>query len=115
MGAPAEPRWIAVPGTREGHRMSKVAVMGAGSWGTAFAMMVADAGASPSLWARRPEVAEEIRRDGVNSAYLPDVSLPDGILATADPQEALADAEVVVLAVPSVGIGEQLAAWGGGT
>ena len=101
-----------MPGMREGHSVGKVAIMGAGSWGTAFAMMAADAGASPALWARRSEVAEEIRNERTNSAYLPDVSLPGDIVATADPQEALAGAEVIVLAVPSVGIGEQLAAWG---
>jgi glycerol-3-phosphate dehydrogenase (NAD(P)+) len=91
----------------------KVAVMGAGSWGSALAMIAADAGARTTLWARRAEIAEEIRRERTNSAYLQDVMLPDGVEATSDPQEALADAEVVVLAVPSVGIGEQLGIWGG--
>jgi len=86
--------------------------MGAGSWGTAFALMCADAGSSTTLWARREEVAQEIRRERTNAAYLPDVVLPDNLAATADPQEALAGADVVVLAVPSVGIAEQLAAWG---
>jgi len=89
-----------------------VAVMGAGSWGTAFAMMCADAGTSTTLWARRPEVAEEIRKDRTNAAYLPDVVLPGELQATADPEEALVGADIVVLAVPSVGIAAQLEAWG---
>ncbi len=92
--------------------MGDVAVMGAGSWGTAFAMMCIDAGSSTQLWARRPEIAEEIGHAHTNAAYLPDVTLPGSLRATADPEEALAGAELVVLAVPSVGIAEQLAAWG---
>ncbi len=92
--------------------MAEVAVMGAGSWGTAIAMMCMDAGASTVLWARRAEVAEEIASEHTNAAYLPEVALPEQLTATTDPQTALADARVVVLAVPSVGIEEQLAAWG---
>ena len=92
--------------------MSKVAVMGAGSWGTAFGMMCLDAGTSTTIWARRAEVADEIVMRHTTTAYLPDVSLPPELDATADPGKALAQAEVVVLAVPSVGLAEQLAAWG---
>ena len=92
--------------------MTKVAIMGAGSWGTAFAMMCVDAGEATTLWARRPEVADEIAHRRTNRTYLGDVVLPPGLSATADPAAALAGAEVVVLAVPSVGIEEQLAAWG---
>lgn len=85
--------------------------MGAGSWGTAFAMMVHDAGEDVVLWARRPEIADEITSDHTNEAYLPGARLPT-FSATADPAEALDDAEVVVLAIPSIGLEEQLAAWG---
>ena len=92
--------------------MTKVAVMGAGSWGTAFAMMCVDAGEPTTLWARRPEVADEVAHHRTNRTYLDDVLLPPGLRATADPGKALETAEVVVLAVPSVGIEEQLAAWG---
>ncbi|MEX1164661.1 MAG: NAD(P)H-dependent glycerol-3-phosphate dehydrogenase [Nitriliruptor sp.] len=92
--------------------MSKVAVMGSGSWGTAFAAMCADAGEPTVLWARREEVAAEISDRHTNADYLPDVELPPSLTATVDPQEALAGADVVVLAVPSVGISEQLEAWG---
>lgn len=92
--------------------MGKVAVMGSGSWGTAFGQMCVDAGSSTVIWARRPEIAREIDEDSTNVSYLPDVDLPPSLAATADPAEALADAEVVVLAVPSVGIEAQLEAWG---
>lgn len=92
--------------------MSAVAIMGAGSWGTAFALMCRDTGEEVRLWARRQEIADEINSEHRNQGYLPDIDLPDGILATADPEEALRGADVVVLAVPSIGIGEQLQAWG---
>src|SRR6056297_192797 len=86
--------------------------MGSGSWGTAFAAMSTDAGESVRLWARRGEVAAEINEQHTNIGYLKEVTLPEGLSATADPAGALSGAEVVVLAVPSVGIGEQLRAWG---
>jgi glycerol-3-phosphate dehydrogenase (NAD(P)+) len=92
--------------------VSKIAVMGSGSWGTAFAAMCADAGEPTVLWARRAEVADEIRGAATNAAYLPDVELPRSLDATTDPEYALSDADVVVLAIPSVGIADQLAAWG---
>jgi glycerol-3-phosphate dehydrogenase (NAD(P)+) len=92
--------------------VSKVAVMGSGSWGTAFAAMCCDAGERTVLWARREEVAAEIREQHTNAAYLPGTDLPATLDATSDAGEALADADVVVLAVPSVGISDQLAAWG---
>lgn len=85
--------------------------MGAGSWGTAYALMCHDAGEDVVVWARRESVATEINEERTNAAYLPDARLPE-IRATTDPEEALAGAEVVVLAVPSIGIAEQLADWG---
>ncbi|MFP4148055.1 MAG: NAD(P)H-dependent glycerol-3-phosphate dehydrogenase [Nitriliruptoraceae bacterium] len=92
--------------------MGRVAVMGAGSWGTAFAAMSADAGEQVTLWARRSEVAAEVGGQHTNERYLPGVVLPRTLRATADPEAALDGADVVVLAVPSTGIGTQLAAWG---
>jgi glycerol-3-phosphate dehydrogenase (NAD(P)+) len=91
--------------------MGRVAVMGAGSWGTAFSMLCADAGEDVVLWARRSEVADEVNRDRRNTAYLGDVTLPGALHATADPAEALAGAEVVALAVPSHALGASLRAW----
>ncbi len=91
--------------------MGTTAVMGAGSWGTAFAMMVHDSGEDVVLWARRDEVADEINEQHSNEAYLPGAQLP-ALRATSAPDEALADADVVVLAVPSMGLEEQLGSWG---
>ena len=85
---------------------TKVAVIGAGSWGTAVAA-IACRNASTVLWARRPEVAEQITVEHVNN-YLPDLALPDDLTATADLDEALSGADVVVMAVPSHGFREVL-------
>ncbi len=91
---------------------TKVAVMGAGSWGTTFAQMCCDAGSDTTLWARREEIAREIDHHHRNPDYLPDVMLPASLRATSDPERALADAEIVVMAIPSVGLTEQLQQWG---
>lgn len=91
--------------------MTRVAVLGNGSWGTAFAMVLADAGADVTLWGRRAEVAESINAAHENPDYLPGIGLPESINATADPGEALAGADVVVLAVPSQTLRENLTSW----
>lgn len=90
---------------------TKIAVFGAGSWGTAFSVVLADAGNEVTMWARRPEVCETINATHQNLDYLPDIELPHGIRATHDPQEALAGAEVMVLAVPSQSLRENLTEW----
>lgn len=92
--------------------VERVAVMGAGSWGTTYSLMCCDSGSDTLLWARRQEVAEEINATRRNEDYLPGVDLPGPLRASADPGEVLADADVVVLAIPSVGIVEQLREWG---
>ncbi|MBN1173760.1 MAG: NAD(P)-dependent glycerol-3-phosphate dehydrogenase [Micromonosporaceae bacterium] len=86
-------------------------VLGAGSWGTAFAKILADAGRKVVIWARRPEVAAMISDEGRNPDYAPGVRLPDSITATTDPADALAAAELVALAVPSQTLRENLAGW----
>ncbi|MFE0735197.1 NAD(P)H-dependent glycerol-3-phosphate dehydrogenase [Streptomyces sp. NPDC058855] len=91
--------------------MTRAAVFGNGSWGTAFAMVLADAGCEVSLWGRRAELADTINRTGVNPDYLPGVELPKGITATADPAEAAAGADFTVLVVPSQTLRGNLAAW----
>ena len=91
--------------------MRRVAVLGAGSWGTAFAALLADAGNEVRLWARRPELAREIQAARVNVAYLPDLLLPTEVTVTSDAEQALAGADVVVLAVPSQRLREQLERW----
>ena len=91
--------------------MTRAAVLGAGSWGTTFAKVLADAGSKVTLLARRPELAESICSQRENSDYLPGVRLPDAVLATADAEEALTGADIVVLAVPSQSLRENLGRW----
>ncbi|MER7999715.1 MULTISPECIES: NAD(P)H-dependent glycerol-3-phosphate dehydrogenase [unclassified Streptomyces] len=91
--------------------MTRVAVFGAGSWGTAFAMILADAGCEVTVWGRRQEVADAINTTRTNPDYLPGFELPDGVRATADPAEAARDAEFTVLTVPSQTLRENLADW----
>jgi glycerol-3-phosphate dehydrogenase (NAD(P)+) len=78
-----------------------LAVVGAGSWGTAFATVLARNHLPTILWARRPELAREINSRHANQAYLPDCALPTTLRATADLEEAVGRAAVVVVAVPS--------------
>jgi glycerol-3-phosphate dehydrogenase (NAD(P)+) len=80
---------------------SRVAVIGGGSWGTALTYHLVRAGLAVRLWAREVEVVDGIRRGQGNPIYLSDVSCPPGIEATGDPAEAIRDAEVIVMVVPS--------------
>ncbi len=89
----------------------RVAVLGAGAWGSAFALVLADAGCRVTLWARRAEVAEEVRTRRTNSAYLGDAPLPAAVDATTDAARALDGADLVVLAVPLQRLRAQLTAW----
>ncbi|MBT9254319.1 NAD(P)-dependent glycerol-3-phosphate dehydrogenase [Phycicoccus sp. MAQZ13P-2] len=91
--------------------MSRAAVYGTGSWGTAFAAVLADAGTPVTMWGRRPEVVEQVN-EGVNRDYLPELRLPATVRATTDPAEAADGADVVVLAVPSQTLRDNLTAWG---
>ncbi len=91
--------------------MTKAAVFGTGSWGTAFAMVLADAGCEVTLWGRRPELAEAVNTRRVNHDYLPDTELPAAITATTDAAEAADGAEFTVLAVPSQTLRGNLAGW----
>jgi glycerol-3-phosphate dehydrogenase (NAD(P)+) len=91
--------------------VSRAAVLGAGSWGTAFAKVLADAGREVTLWARRPAVAAAIREQRVNPDYLPALRLPQAVTATANPRAAIRGADLVVLAVPSQTLRGNLADW----
>lgn len=92
----------------------KVAVLGAGSWGTAFALVLADAGNDVTIWGRRAEVCDAINTTHRNPGYLPeDVVLPETIAATPAVAEALAGADLVVFAVPSQTFRENLRGWVG--
>jgi glycerol-3-phosphate dehydrogenase (NAD(P)+) len=90
--------------------VTRAAVLGTGSWGTAFGKVLADAGSDVVLWARRPELAAAVRERHENPDYLPGVVLPGNLTATDDPTEAVRDAELVVLAVPSQSLRDNLAA-----
>jgi len=81
--------------------VSHVAVLGSGSWGTAFSQVLADAGRDVVLWGRRTELCEAIDRDHENPDYLPGVRLPEQVRATSDPERALRGADTVVLALPA--------------
>lgn len=91
--------------------MARVAVLGAGSWGTAFAKVLRDAGNDVTLWARRAAVAESVSRDRANPDYLPGVVLPAGLAATSDHRVALDGADTVVLAIPSQSLRANLTGW----
>jgi len=91
--------------------IERVAVLGAGSWGTTFAKVIADSGPEVVLWARRQEVASTITETRVNADYLPGISLPANLTATSDPAKALDGADAVVLAVPSQTLRVNLSAW----
>jgi len=80
----------------------RVVVIGAGSWGTAVATIVAAAHPT-SLWARSPELAATMRASGENPKYLPGVRLPASLAVTSSLDEALRDARIVFMAVPSHG------------
>lgn len=81
--------------------MTRAAVVGAGSWGTAFAQVLVDAGTDTVLWARRHAIAAAINAGHRNPDYLPDVELSPALRATDDIKEALHEADIVVLAIPS--------------
>lgn len=91
--------------------MTRVAVFGTGSWGTAFAMILADAGCEVTLWARRPEVVDAVNDTRTNPDYLPGVELPSSVRATTDPAEAARDAEFTVITIPSQTLRANLAEW----
>lgn len=102
--------------TRSGSARS-VAVLGAGSWGTTFAKILADAataGDQPRairIWGRRPGVVEEINTLHRNTQYLKDTVLPNSISASTDVAAVLTGADVVILAVPAQSLRLQLREW----
>lgn len=108
---------MAEPTDRTGAAPRRIAVLGAGSWGTTFALVLARAGADVVLWARREAVAREIRDRHTNTAYLGERELPASITATADVAEALAGVDGtngidgIVLAVPAQSLRQNLGEW----
>ena len=88
----------------------RVAVVGAGSWGTTFGKILADGGADVTMWARRPELAQEIAQAKRNTDYLPGINLPMSMTATSHLSEALDGAEQVYLSIPSQALRQNLKA-----
>ncbi|NJQ02330.1 NAD(P)H-dependent glycerol-3-phosphate dehydrogenase [Streptomyces zingiberis] len=91
--------------------MTRCAVYGTGSWGTAFAMVLGDAGCEVTLWGRRREPVDAVNTTRSNPGYLPGVELPPTVRATTDPGEAARGADFTVLAVPSQTLRANLGAW----
>ncbi len=103
-------------GSREGSARS-VAVLGAGSWGTTFAKILADAARAAGeqrtirLWGRRSEVVDQINSSHRNVQYLKDIPLPPSITASTEVRDVLTGADLVVLAVPAQSLRLQLRDW----
>ncbi len=81
--------------------MNKVAIIGAGSWGTALSVVLADKCEKVTLWTRRRELCLSIREDRQNRDYLPGLTLPTNVYATDDLAEAVSDKDILVLVTPS--------------
>lgn len=81
--------------------MKRIAIIGAGNWGTALSIVAGRAGHQVSLWSRNELVVEEINQRHVNSTYLKSCVIPDNVKATSEFAEAISDADRVLLAAPS--------------
>lgn len=88
--------------------MEKVCVIGAGSWGTAQAILLAQKVQTVKMWTLEGNVIEEMNNERTNKAYLPGVTIPENINVFADIEEALEDATAVVMTIPSQGFREVL-------
>ncbi|HJP93017.1 MAG TPA: NAD(P)H-dependent glycerol-3-phosphate dehydrogenase [Pyrinomonadaceae bacterium] len=88
--------------------MKEIAIVGAGSWGTALAVVAARAGHDVRLWSRSADVVSSIKERRTNSRYLTSTAIPQNVTATNDLSEALREASLVLLAVPSHGARELL-------
>jgi glycerol-3-phosphate dehydrogenase (NAD(P)+) len=91
--------------------MSRAAVFGLGSWGTAFGLVLTDAGTTTMLCGRRRDVVEAINTEHENPWYQKDIELPHDLRATTEPADALAGADLVVLAIPAQTLRDNLALW----
>lgn len=84
--------------------MKKVCVLGAGSWGTALSIVLANNGNNVSLWTLNENQKETINSKKTNDKYLPNIKIPENITATCDLENALKGSEIIVLSVPSQAI-----------
>ncbi len=85
--------------------------MGSGSWGTVFSKVSVDAGNEVVLWSRNPEIAKSVNENHTNPFYVSDIELPAKLKATTEASVALADADVVVVGLPSQAYRDNLAEW----
>src|SRR6185436_4241567 len=90
--------------------MKRIAVIGAGSWGTALAIMAARAGHEVHLWSHNPAVVEKINSEHLNPRYLTELRIPETVRATNNIVDAVSAADMVILAAPSHATRELLAA-----
>ncbi|MCY8104308.1 NAD(P)H-dependent glycerol-3-phosphate dehydrogenase [Bacillus mojavensis] len=88
--------------------MKRVTMLGAGSWGTALALVLADNNHDVRMWGHRAELIQQINDLHENKDYLPDVKLPESIQATTEIGEAVTDADFIIVAVPTKAIREVL-------
>lgn len=86
--------------------MKKVSVIGAGSWGTALAFVLAENGHDCLIWGRRQEQTIEINEQHTNKSYLKNCQLPESLKASSDLKEAVEHGEILVIAVPTKGMRE---------
>ena len=91
--------------------LGKIAVYGAGSWGTAFSIVLADGGNDVTIWGRRDEVCANINDRRQNTDYLPGIELPPSVSATHDIEKAAHGADIVILATPSQTLRGNLEEW----
>lgn len=93
--------------------LGRIAILGAGSWGTALAVSVAHSGHQVTLWARNPDIAHTLQRERRNRRYLPNATFPNSILVTSSLDDAVRDATIWVFATPTQAmrsVAEQVAA-----
>jgi len=81
--------------------ITRIGAIGAGSWGTALANLLAEQGHTVDLWVREEDVYEEIKRDRINRTFLPDVELVPDLNPVKSYEDALADKDLVMMVVPS--------------
>jgi glycerol-3-phosphate dehydrogenase (NAD(P)+) len=91
--------------------VTRAAIFGTGNWGTAFALVLADAGTETVLCGRRAEVVAHIEQEHQNPEYLPGIILPEPVRATVDPAAALEGADFLVLTIPAQSLREALTRW----
>ncbi len=86
--------------------IKKVAILGAGSWGTALGTVIASKNIDIKIWTRSEEDVKLINNSHSNPKYLPDVKLPDSLIASTDMHDVIDGSDVIVIAVPSQSVGE---------